>query len=562
MGNWIWRHGPSLLVSAFIGALIMNLVTSASADQVPLNGQTIKQDTERLEVERALQDLGVDLASFPHFNQDEMQSPGPGYDRVCATLKHIFPSTAGSPLATSVIDKSDEEAYDAFTSSYWSQQQAELKPACIFIPASPRALSVQILLSRRHGTPFAVKAGGHASFAGASSAQSGITVSLQYLNEISVSDDRRTVVVGAGSRWRDVYAALETHGLTVVGGRDADVGVGGLVLGGGMSFFSNLHGWACDNIAAYEVVLASGKVVIADSEGEHEGLYWALRGGGGNFGVVTRFWMDTYELEGGSMWGGSQSILAADRFRTLLDPFYAMGTEGAQTDGRANQILAFGVVPGVFGGWMDALNPPKKQGDARRETGQNPAPYNFYNRTLSNLTALLSTGQPAGKRNTYWTATFKMNRDAAGTALDVFRDELEKGALDGAKGLFPALMLQVITAPALLHMRKRGGNPLGLDGDEPRLQVTTVTSWDEAADDQEVMGMNRRMMLQMADQARDGGWEDRYVYMNYASKEQGVFAGYGEENRKRLVDVSRRYDPERVWQRLVNGGHVLWDDER
>lgn len=115
----------------------------------------------------------------------------------------------------------------------------------------------------------------------------------------------------------------------------APVGVPGLVLGGGISFFSNELGWACDNVASYEVVTASGVVVTA-SPTLFPDLYWALRGGGNNFGVVTNFKLNAFPLE--KMWGG-QRIYAENSVPAVLDAIYDFATRKSSQDTNAAEIV-------------------------------------------------------------------------------------------------------------------------------------------------------------------------------------------------------------------------------
>ena len=105
---------------------------------------------------------------------------------------------------------------------------------------------------------FAVKSGGHSSFAGASNIGSdGVTIDLSKLTQLEVSNDRKQVSVGAGRLWSSVYLELDAKNLSVIGGRSGDIGVGGLTLGGGISYFSGRYGWACDNVNNYEVNMSS-----------------------------------------------------------------------------------------------------------------------------------------------------------------------------------------------------------------------------------------------------------------------------------------------------------------
>jgi FAD/FMN-containing dehydrogenase len=114
-------------------------------------------------------------------------------------------------------------AYDAFTSAYWSAQQAQVNPFCVFKPFSALQISTAVLISRLTQCPFAVKSGGHAAFPGSSSIEGGITITLEKLNEITLSSDKKIAAVGPGNRWLRVYETLEKEGLAVIGGRVCEV---------------------------------------------------------------------------------------------------------------------------------------------------------------------------------------------------------------------------------------------------------------------------------------------------------------------------------------------------
>lgn len=128
-----------------------------------------------------------------------------------------------------------------------------MQPYCVYQPPSSKGVAIALLLSRLTDCPFAVKSGGHAAFVNASNIEGGITINLAKLNEITLSSNRSIASIGPGNTWYDVYSGLEDYNLTVIGGRVAAIGVGGLTLGGGVSFFSGKHGWACDNVYNYEV---------------------------------------------------------------------------------------------------------------------------------------------------------------------------------------------------------------------------------------------------------------------------------------------------------------------
>lgn len=196
--------------------------------------------------------------------------------------------------------------------SYWDQQEQSIIPAAIATPSTTadvqtaiRILALHLSHSKitedRGQLRFAVRSGGHSPVPGEANVAGGIVLDLQALKNVSLAPDKRSVHVGPGARWHDVYTALAAHKLAVVGGRASTVGVAGLLLGGGISFFSPRSGFACDNVLAYQVVLASGEVVTA-SAASHPDLFVALKGGGNNLGVVTSFELRAFPHEG--IWGG------------------------------------------------------------------------------------------------------------------------------------------------------------------------------------------------------------------------------------------------------------------
>jgi FAD/FMN-containing dehydrogenase len=139
-------------------------------------------------------------------------------------------------LAILVSNVSSPGQLDYRPLQYWSVQQSEVTPACRVDVSSAKMISSTILVSNLTNCPFAVRSGGHTSWAGGSSIQDGILINLANLNMVSLNSDRTVAKVGAGNNWYDVYKVLDPLGISVVGGREAGVGVGGLLLGGKLVF--------------------------------------------------------------------------------------------------------------------------------------------------------------------------------------------------------------------------------------------------------------------------------------------------------------------------------------
>jgi FAD/FMN-containing dehydrogenase len=161
------------------------------------------------------------------------------------------------------------------------------RPSVVLRCATTADVVDAVELLRKRDLEFTVRGGGH-NFAGLAVADDVAMIDLGGIRAVKVDPQGRIASVGGGCRWADVDAAASPHGLAVTGGVVSHTGVAGLALGGGVGYLMNRYGLTCDNLLAAEVVLADGKAVRASAE-SHPDLYWALRGGGGNFGIVTCF---------------------------------------------------------------------------------------------------------------------------------------------------------------------------------------------------------------------------------------------------------------------------------
>jgi hypothetical protein len=249
----------------------------------------------------------------------------------------------------------------------------------------------------------------------------------------------------------------------------------------GISYFSSMYGLACDNVESYELVTASG-LILTVNENAFPDLYWALRGGGNNFGLVTQFNVAAIAREP-KMWGGMRTYLSSE-FPALINAYYNLGLN-AKKDGKAHQILSFG--------W-DGIQVAQVELEYADPIANAPilAEYNAVQGAIADQTAIRSLAEltslldgPAsgdGLRQSFTTFTMKLDKELATITKDIFFEELP--AILDVVDLLPAVSLQVITEPILEKMTTKGGNALGLSAkDGPLMNVLVAIKWSNSADD-------------------------------------------------------------------------------
>ncbi|CAJ2509905.1 Uu.00g058050.m01.CDS01 [Anthostomella pinea] len=187
-------------------------------------------------------------------------------------------------LRSRVLTTSDDR-YKTRIESYWCNS-AKLNPACIVQPTSASEVSAAVKALVEHEQVFAVRSGGHTNWARSNNIDGGVTIDLGLMNSTTYDAATETADIGPAAKWKHVYEELEQYGRAVAGGREAEVGAGGFLLGGGNNFFAGLHGLA----------------FTAHAGGEHADLFRVHKGSGNNFGIVTRFTMRT--MQSGLVWGG------------------------------------------------------------------------------------------------------------------------------------------------------------------------------------------------------------------------------------------------------------------
>ncbi|KAI4195361.1 MAG: hypothetical protein LQ350_007230 [Teloschistes chrysophthalmus] len=400
-------------------------------------------------------------------------------------------------------------------------------------------------------TPFAIRSGGHMPSPLAANINDGVLIDMSMFKEVSYDAAKKAAKIGAGQRWGDVYSRLDPYGVTIVGGRVLDVGVGGLILGCGLSYLSDLHGLACDNVINFEVVLANGSIVDANEKSNPD-LWWALKGGGNNFGIVTSFTLSTYPIH--DVWGGSKAY-SLDQLPAL---FSAMNEYQWRhdKDPYANLILQAFTTNASIGAFVNMvyLKPELSP----------PAFSPFYSiptvgdtTKLQTLTQMIS-GQivPSLPRVDWLTTTFKPGSSAYTQIASIMGAAPELQSISSVESGSFALAHQPIDASAIHAGNQRGGNALGLQAERQTWFAFDTAHW-RADNDKAVHSATQKLHAKVESITKKDGSYLPYLFMNDASYDQDVIGHYGAANVQRLKAVQARYDPDLVFQKLVPGGFKL-----
>ncbi|KAF4996625.1 hypothetical protein FGRMN_4371 [Fusarium graminum] len=522
---------------------LSSLAFTASVSAVLATAADPLLETNDFNITQALLDHSVDVLELPVSTHTAKRSDK-GCVAACASLKILYGDSA--------VESRNEKAFDDFTHAYWSSIQTDVNPHCIFKPQEPTQVSVLVLLARLTQCPFAAKSGGHAAFAGASSAEGGITISFANLNSISLSKDKKIASVGPGNIWGSVFEELSKSDVTVIGGRVHDIGVGGLTTGGGISYFSNLHGWACDNVESYEIVLANGLIITASAT-NYSDLYWALRGGGNNLGLVVKFNLKTIPLPKGQLWGGLR-VYTEDKFPEVTDALFNIA-KNSEKDPKAGLYVVFNyknstkiVMPFLYyaepGGGKAAIWDGFNKIEPIQDT--------TMDRGLAAWAKEMTDYSPSGFRQMYYVISTKLDRDILDFARDHYFKTLR--SVENIPGILPALVIQGITTSQIKQMQKNGGNALGIDGNSGPLFIIQISVWwERKSDDKAVHSWVSNVLETISQEAKSRGFGNDYVYMNYASQFQDVIATYGSTNKDKLKNISKKYDPQQVFQLLQPG---------
>ncbi|KAK4114716.1 FAD linked oxidase-like protein [Canariomyces notabilis] len=427
-------------------------------------------------------------------------------------------------------------------------------PACVVLPNSAKDVSITLKIIKFFCVKFSVRSGGHSPNPGWSSvAAPGILIDLQRLNHINVSSDATTVTVGAGQKWGNVIEALDAHKVTVIGARSPGVGVGGLILGGGYFHFSPEFGLACDDVKTFEVVLANGSVVQASAT-NNPGLFWALKGGGSNFGIVTSF--ELYTVPVHEVWVEGLAFSPA-QVLAVFDA-YAAFQKSPTPDLKAtvSVVVSLDIVLVALLYSASASSRP-----AAFAPFENLSPLTVVvpptNTTVWQFMQIASATQATdATRHDYRAASSKIN---AKLYTDVYNSWVQQATqVRAATGANQTFTIQTFSGNLVQQGINKGGNPPGMPLEDFQCW-TTLVDWTNAADDDAARSVSIETEKTWNKLSRERGFAVDFLYMNDASREQNPLASYGAANIAKLKSIAAKYDPTRVFQTLQNDGFLLRD---
>ena len=435
-----------------------------------------------------------------------------------------------SPLTGEVITP-DHPGYDA-ARRVWNGM-IDRRPALIVRCSSAEDVAAAVRHAAETGLPLAVRGGGH-NVAGTAVVDGGLVVDLSPMRAVDVDPSRRTVHVQGGATWADVDRVTAPLGLATPGGVVSETGVAGLALSGGVSSQRRRDGMTVDNLVSAEVVLADGRRVRA-SAGEHPDLHWALRGGGGNFGVVTSFELALHPL-GPEVYALSVAYPAEDA-AAVLEGWRDLVSGAPDELTTEAAIWSLPVVPelpetlrgrpyvGIAGMYAGDPDEGERLTRALRELStplldeSGTVPYLELQRALDPYF-------PAGLRY-YWKA--------------LYLDELPVGAVAswGASRPSERSLVVVRHCGGAIGRVPAGATAFGERGSEWMLSIDST--WSDPADDERNIAWTRAV------------WDDAHrfsgagkTYFNFPGLlEEGAAAverSYG-DNHDRLAQIKRRYDP-------------------
>jgi len=409
------------------------------------------------------------------------------------------------------------------------------RPALIVRPIDAADVVTAIEFARAAELPLSVRGGGH-NVAGHAVCEGGLMLDLRLLRGVEVDETTRVAEAGGGATWNDFDPPCQRHGLATTGGTFGTTGIGGLTLGGGIGHLMGRYGLTLDNLLQAEVVTADGRVLLA-SEDEHSDLFWALRGAGGNFGVVTRFFYRLHELPpltaGLLVYDFANANAVIRSFRTVVEDapdeltfVLVLGHDGAS--GAAVVVVAVC--------WSGDSEDARGRLDALRSM---PGLLLDAVRPTSYLQLQAIFGEiPFGLRH-YWKGHFvtAMPDEAIEFVVEHF-----------ARRRSP--LGSVLIEPLEGQAKRVPEDATAFANRHAAFNVSGLSIWESPDDDDEQIAWARAFGDGVAPYSSRGGG-----YLNYMGSDEPlerVQAAFGAEKFARLREIKQKFDPDNVFRQNQN----------
>jgi FAD/FMN-containing dehydrogenase len=408
------------------------------------------------------------------------------------------------------------------------------RPAVIVRASGNADVIAAVKFAGEKDLPVSVRGGGH-SAAGSAVHDGALMVDLSLMAGVYVDPKARAARAQGGAKWGDFDRETQVYGLATTGGVVSTTGVGGLTLGGGIGWLMGRFGLSIDNLLSADMVLADGSIVTA-SDSENTDLFWALRGGSGNFGVVTSFEFRVHPV--GPMITGGLAAWPLAKARECLD-FYAGFTSEAPDelgsfmvftgapDGSGNLITAFiGCHSGPLADGERALKPVKEFGPPVMDLLQ-PMPY----------TALQSMLDSEARAQVYWKATFL--RDFSAPVLDVIAESAQR---------LPTSLSSIILEHFHGAMSRVPPQATAFSERKALFNVAIIGTTMDPAENDECRAWARQVVSDLQPYSTGG------VYVNYlgvGDEAERVLDAYG-ANYQRLAQIKQKYDPTNLFRANQN----------
>ncbi|MGE5177979.1 MAG: FAD-binding oxidoreductase [Bacteroidota bacterium] len=415
-------------------------------------------------------------------------------------------------------------------------------PALIVRCRSVSDVAHAVDFAREHDLLLAVRGGGH-NIAGNAVCDDGLVIDLSGMRDVRVDATARRVTVEAGATLADLDAATQAHGLAVPVGINSTTGIAGLTLGGGFGWLSRKYGMTVDSLESAEVVTAAGEVVRA-SVSEHPDLFWALQGGGGNFGVVTRFEFRLYPI--------GPDVLSGLIVYPLAQAKSVLRQYGAFMAGAPDDLTVWAVVRHA---------PPLPFLPADVHGKEIVALAVFYagdpERGKALIEPLRRLGTPVGEHvgvqpYTAWQQTFDPLLTAG--ARNYWKSHnlvaLQEGLLErvvSSAGELPSPQTEIFIAALGGATLRPAPEATAYAHRDVRFVMNVHGRWDDPTDDEQGVAWTRNFFTATAPFATGG------VYVNFLTADEGyrIGAAYG-ASYPRLAQVKRRYDPKNLFRMNQN----------